>query len=106
MSQHGPREKVGPQFGVHRATARLRMRDWPAKQEPQTAFCPQTPFLPPVCAEESRRKAGRGHRGGPAASAFRPLNLPEAGRPPKVLTGLASKGEVKATTGDLAQGQV
>lgn len=103
MSQHGPGEKVGPQFGVH--TARLRRRGWPAKQEPQTAFCPRTPFLPPVCAE-SRRKAGPGPEEGLPASALCPPNLPEAGRPPRVRAGLASRGEAEATAGDPAQGQV
>lgn len=53
-----PREKMGPQFGVHRATARLRRRDWPAKGAPNCRL-PSGPFLPPVCAESGRRQAGR-----------------------------------------------
>lgn len=35
---------------------------------------------------------------------FLPLPLPEAGRPPKVLTGLASEAGVQATVGDPSPG--
>lgn len=42
-----PGEKMGPQFEVHRAMARLK-GDWPAKGTPN-CLLPSGPFLPRVC---------------------------------------------------------
>lgn len=98
MTRRGPREKMGPQFGVHRATARLRRRDGQQNEPPLPSALRPLSCLYSVCGE-SRRKAGwAGTEEGLPASTFLPLSLPEAGRPPKVLTGLASEGGVQATT--------
>lgn len=66
-----PGEKMGPQFGVHRASARLRRRDGPVKGPPNCRR-PSSPVLPPVCAESGRGQAGLA-RGGPLASTFTPF---------------------------------
>lgn len=47
---------MGPQFGVHRPTARLRRRDWPAKGAPN-CLCPQA-LSCLQCVLRAGRKAG------------------------------------------------
>ena len=98
-AQRGPGKWTQPQFGVPRATARLRRRGWPAKQEPPKLPSAPRPLFPASSVLRESRKEGRlglGH-GGRKGVAFLPpgFTLFPGKRPggsPKALSGLASEG--------------
>lgn len=99
-----PGEKMGPQVGVHRATARLRRRDRPAKGAP-SCLLPSGPFPPPLCAESGEPQEAGGlaqpPRGGTAGFHLSPL-LPELEAPEVLRAWLLRAGP--ASTGAWAQG--